>query len=133
MLERRTSARVNPEANAPIRVDIRGADFLDVTHALDISRGGLGCTVNHTFDDCLTDRIVDCLVRLPEPVNRSFRAQGRMRHIDQGRFGVEFRNLHESAQQLVDEYVDHRVNDAAWWSRVAREGALSFQASRFLH
>ncbi len=133
MMDRRSSARVNPEAHAPVRVDMRGADFIDVMYALDISRGGIGTQVAHSFDDCETDRIVDCLVQLPEPVNQSFRAQGRMRHIDGGRFGVEFKNLNENAQSLIDDYVDHRLQSASWWASIARRGNLSFQYSQYKH
>ena len=132
-MDRRSSTRVSPEVHAPIRVDLRGADFIDVMYALDISRGGIGTQVAHSFDDCKTDRIVDCLVKLPEPVNQSFRAQGRMRHISAGRFGVEFKNLNEKSQSLIDDYVDSRLQNASWWASIARRGSLSFQRSQYTH
>jgi len=133
MMERRLFARVCPAPDSPIRVDLSGADFLDVFDAMDISRGGLGSSVGHSFDDCRTERIVDCLVQLPLPIRRSFRAQGKMRHIEGGRFGIEFINLNEKNQQLIDSYVDQQLQTQHWWDWLVKRRGFSSASNQYLH
>ena len=66
------------DPSAPIRVDIMGNGFLDVLHARDISRGGLGIRVPHGFEGCDINNKVELIITLGRA--RPFKAKGVIRH-----------------------------------------------------
>jgi len=130
--DRRSAIRVEPEAYAPIRVDINGADFIDIFYATDISKGGIGLKVPHRFRGCKTERMVECLVQLPLPVHYSFHAQGKVVHISGDRFGVSFYNLQEKTEARLEDYINYRLKGTSWWSWAAHQVGLDSISTRFL-
>lgn len=130
--DRRSAIRVNPEPHAPIRVDINGADFIDILYACDISMGGIGIQVPHRFKGCKTDLVVECRIILPAPINYSFHTQGRVMHISGDRFGISFYNLHEKTEDRLEQYISQRIKVESWWGWAAHRIGLDSLSSRFL-
>jgi PilZ domain len=98
---------VHADPTAPVRVDIMGNGFLDVLHACDISRGGLGIRVPHGFEGCDIDSDVELIVTLGRA--RPFKAKGVIRHYSKTArdhtFGLEFIALAPEQGDAVDAYI----------------------------
>lgn len=102
---RREYVRVVPDSGAPVRVDINGNDFIEVTNAVDISEGGIRISVKHHFAGCHVDLPASVIIYLPAPVARHFSARGRIRHVLGDSFGVQFIGLNPAHRAMVREYV----------------------------
>jgi PilZ domain-containing protein len=98
---------VPTDPSAPIRVDIMGNGFLDVLHARDISRGGLGIRVPHGFEGCDIDSKVELIITLGRA--RPFKAKGVIRHysktVKDHVFGLEFIALAPEQLEAVEAYI----------------------------
>jgi hypothetical protein len=108
MRDQRRHNRLDTTADAPVRIDINGEDFIEVLSAVDISEGGMGLNVRHRFEGCNLDGLVSMIVQLPAPVNSYFSAQGRIMHISNDAFGVAFVGLPAPARQKIRQYMDSR-------------------------
>lgn len=102
---RRKFIRVQPEAEAPVRVDINGEGYIEVLHAIDISENGIRINVNHRFGGCDIDQPAAFVIYLPAPINKFFRAEGRIKHVRNDSFGVHFTHLSEKSRALVRGYI----------------------------
>lgn len=107
------------DPTAPIRVDIMGNGFLDVLHARDVSRGGLGIRVPHGFEGCDIDSKVELIITLGRA--RPFKAKGVIRHYSKTAkdhvFGVEFIALAPEQLEAVEAYIQaclRRRSRAGW-------------------
>lgn len=115
---RREYERVIPERDAPVRVNINGDGFIEVTNAVDISEGGIRIVVKHRFAGCSVDQPAHFIVHLPKPVNKHFSFNGRIKHVLDDSYGVQFGALNERDRALVRHYIDARLN------RSSRPGIL---------
>lgn len=105
---RRNFERVVPERHAPVRVDINGEAFIEVTNAVDISEGGIRISVRHRFAGCDVDQPASVIVYLPAPINRHFSVMGRIKHVLGDSFGVQFATLSAADRALLRRYVKLR-------------------------
>jgi c-di-GMP-binding flagellar brake protein YcgR len=112
---RRNFIRVAPEPNAPVRVDINGADFIETIKAVDISENGIGITVPHGFHGCHVDQPASFVIHLPQPINKFFRVDGMIRHVRNQSFGVRFTNLSDKSRTLIRSYIALGVKKRGWW------------------
>lgn len=103
---RRQFERVTPQPTAPVRVDINGADFIEVINAVDISEGGIRLSVSHRFAGCDVNQPASFIVHLPQPINKFFRFEGHIMHVRDDSFGVRFNNLSAQSRELVKRYVE---------------------------
>jgi len=106
--EQRHHDRVEIDADAPVRIDINGEDFIDVLSAVDISEGGLRLKVKHRFEGCNLDDPVSMVIQLPLPVSRHFSVMGRIMHISDDSFGVSFVGLSDDSRKLIRSYIRSR-------------------------
>lgn len=106
---RREFIRVVPDRRAPVRVNINGEGFIEVTNAIDISEGGIRISVRHRFAGCHVDLPASVIIYLPAPIARHFSARGRIRHVLGDSFGVQFISLNPADRALVRDYVEHAV------------------------
>ena len=130
--ERRTSLRVKPEKETEIRVDLNGENFIDIFYATDISIGGIALRVPHLFEGCKINLPVDCLVRLPIPIDNSFHAQGKIIHISGERFGVAFQNLNENYENMIKDYVNYRLKEISWIAWISHKLGITSLSSRLI-
>jgi hypothetical protein len=114
-LNRRGFIRITPEHNAPIRVDINGADFIETIRAVDISENGIGITVPHGFHGCHVDLPASFVIHLPQPINKAFRVDGMIRHVRQNSFGVNFTNMNDKSKALVRQYIGLALKKRGMW------------------
>ncbi|RJG02855.1 PilZ domain-containing protein [Noviherbaspirillum sedimenti] len=110
---RREFIRVIPDRLAPVRVDINGEGFIEVTNAVDISEGGIRISVRHRFTGCHVDLPAAVIIYLPPPIARHFSARGRIRHVLGDSFGVQFISLNPIDRALVRDYVERAVKKEA--------------------
>ena len=115
--EQRNEHRVHPQLECPIRVDINGPDFIDVLIATDISPGGLGLQVDHEFAGCNLDELVSIIIQLPYPVNESVSVMGRIIHLSDNNFGVQFVGVESTASDKIRRYVSFRSGDLPFWRK----------------
>jgi len=108
--EQRRHSRVEMVADAPVRIDIIGEDFIDVLSAVDISEGGLGLNVPHRFEGCNLDDLVSMIVQLPAPVDGYFSVMGRIMHVSNDAFGAAFVGLPDMARQQIRAYISSRID-----------------------
>lgn len=84
-----------------------GNGFLDVLHARDISRGGLGIRVPHGFEGCDINGKVELIITLGRA--RPFKAKGVIRHYSKTArdhvFGLEFIALAPEQAEAVEAYI----------------------------
>lgn len=113
--ERRHYLRVIPDQQHPIRVDINGANFIDVLHAIDISQGGLGMQVSHGFNGCDLEDRVSFVIDIPLPRHALVHCSGRIKHVSGNRFGVRFDPLPESVSAHIRAYIAVHVKQESWW------------------
>lgn len=111
----RMYTRVQPEPNAPLHVDINGEGFIDVLNAIDISEGGMRIQVPHRFEGCHIEKPVTFIIQLPRPVNKFIQVEGRIKHVLNDSFGVQFSNLNQRSRGLVREYVAYRLKGHSFW------------------
>lgn len=110
---RRAFVRVIPDRAAPVRVHINGEGFIEVTNAVDISEGGIRICVRHRFAGCHVDLPASIIIYLPAPINKHFSARGRIKHVLDDSFGVEFVALNDTDRSLVRRYVDLHTEKAS--------------------
>lgn len=115
---RRQFIRVEPEPNAPVRVDINGTDFIETIKAIDISEGGIGIEVPHNFRGCHVDQPASFVIHLPKPINKFFRVDGMIRHVRHHSFGVHFTNMNDRSRALVRSYIALGVKKRGWWDYI---------------
>jgi hypothetical protein len=105
--DKRKFPRVVPHETKPVQVHLMGTNFLEVLTAADISEGGIGIRVSHSFEGYDMDRQVEVVVSLPGA--KAFMARGRLRsksvrentHV----FGVQFTYVADEGKELLSEYV----------------------------
>jgi c-di-GMP-binding flagellar brake protein YcgR len=115
---RRQFVRVKPERNAPIRVDINGVDFIETIQAVDISENGIGIVVPHGFQGCHVDQPASFVIHLPPPINKFFRVDGQIRHMQHHAFGVRFTNLNDKSRALIRQYIALGMKKRGWWDYI---------------
>jgi hypothetical protein len=110
---RREFERVIPDHHAPVRVNINGEGFIEVTNAVDISEGGVRISVKHRFAGCAVDLPATFIVHLPHPINKHFSFKGLIKHVLDDSYGVQFTSLNGADLALVRRYVASRSNRPA--------------------
>jgi len=105
-----SAARVCPDPDEPIEIQLMSEGFLDIFGARDISATGIGIFVPYRFEGCQLKSPVDLLISLPaaEP----FLAKGRIIHrtkIAREFFGVEFVDLPAWHTAKIMRYVERRL------------------------
>jgi hypothetical protein len=116
--EMRQYLRLKPEPGFPISVDINGDGFIDVVHALDIGEGGLRIKVSHQFNGCHIDNVASFIVHLPQPVNKDIRLKGRIRHVHNDSFGVQFVALGDGPRAYLRRYIAVCLRHRSFWEYV---------------
>jgi hypothetical protein len=106
---RRAHVRVAPDPKAPVRVNINGDGFIEVTSAVDISEGGIRISVRHRFAGCHVDQPASFIIHLPEPINKDVSFRGRIKHVLNDSFGVQFTTVNEAGRALIRRYVELRL------------------------
>lgn len=119
----RGALRVRPEARAGVTVHINGSDFIEIQKVLDLSEGGIRLRVPHRFEGCHIDGVVGLVIALPLADMQSFRLEGRIRHLSEDTFGIQFVNCSEKARQLLRRYIGERLR--------AEEGLFAYLKFRF--
>jgi len=109
--DKRRFVRVNPLKKAPISIDINGVNFLKIIHASDISEGGIGIRVPEKFKGCEINKNVSLVISLPKPYNKSFLVTGRIIHVVNEKFGVEFLDLSKENRDILKKYINKRLKD----------------------
>jgi hypothetical protein len=112
---RRRFIRVRPEKNAPVSVDINGADFIETIHAIDISENGIGISVPHGFHGCHVDEPASFIIHLPQPINKFLRVEGMIRHVRNNSFGVRFTNMNDKSRAAVRKYIALALRKHGLW------------------
>lgn len=112
--ENRQSERIIPDKKTPVIIDINGTNFIDILKAVNISLGGLKVSVAHGFKGCEIDKQVQLAIKLPDPINKSFSATGKIKHISGDAFGVNFISMHKHAKQMLRKYIlFHQKNNSS--------------------
>jgi len=109
--DKRRYPRVVPHQTRPVEVHLSGNNFIEVLQAADISEGGIGIRVSHSFEGYDLDHEVEIVVVLPGI--SSFLARGRIRsksvrggiHV----FGVEFHHVDVDGRRQLAEYVERML------------------------
>jgi hypothetical protein len=115
--ENRRYERVTPKPSAPIIIDINGTNFIDVLKAGNISLGGVNISVVHGFKGCEIEKQVNLAIKLPNPVNKSFSATGKIKHISGDAFGVNFLSIHKHGEKMLRQYLlYHQKQNSTWKS-----------------
>ena len=107
--------RVAPNQESPVRVDINGGGIIEVMKALDISEGGICIRVTHRFKGSDMDEPVSFIIYLPDPINQFFRVEGRIKHVRNDLFGVQFTNLSDKSRTLIRRYVARWLQKRRLW------------------
>jgi len=115
---RRKYYRLTPEPWAPIRVDINGEGFIEVVKAVDIGEGGIRVTIPHRFQGCHVDEPVSLIICLPDPVNKHFSVQGKIKHVANDSFGVRFLDLDDKARAQIRRYIGMGVRSRSIWDYI---------------
>lgn len=110
---RREFERVTPDPHAPVRVHINGDDFIEVTNALDISEGGIRIKVGHRFAGCHVDLPASFIIHLPAPINQHVSVKGRIKHVLNDSFGLQFAALNQTGRELIRRYIHLRAGKSA--------------------
>jgi len=116
--DNRQYERVVPVRSEPIIIDINGANFIDILKAGNISLGGIMISVAHEFKGCEIDKHVNLAIKLPTPINKSFSATGKIKHISGDAFGVNFISIHEHGQQMLRKYILFHQKKTSTWKTV---------------
>lgn len=107
----RRDIRVLPENASPIRIDLMGRDFIEVTHATDISLAGVGIHVLHGFKGYDLHDKVELLILLPIPVSHSIRTAARVVHLQGDFFGIEYDNIQRADYKKLHQYIAYRLEN----------------------
>lgn len=103
--ENRQFDRIVPDLKEPIIIDINGTNFIDILRAGNISLGGINISVVHGFKGCDIDKQVNLAIKLPKPINKSFSATGKIKHISGDSFGVNFHSMNKHGQKMLRQYI----------------------------
>jgi hypothetical protein len=114
--ERRKYLRVIPDHRYPVRVDINGANFIDILYAVDISEGGLGVRVNHRFTGCDLGESISFIIDIPLPRHVLLHGAGKIRHISGDHFGIVFNPLPPQLRAHIRNYIALQVREKSRWS-----------------
>ncbi|MBF0451727.1 MAG: PilZ domain-containing protein [Candidatus Magnetomorum sp.] len=109
--DKRRHIRVQPEKKSPVEVDINGQNFLTIIYANDISEGGIGIIVPEKFKGCKINNNVSLVITLPKPLKKSFIVTGRIIHVINEKFGVEFLDLAKENRKLLKQYIKKRLKE----------------------
>jgi hypothetical protein len=115
--ELRKHQRITPARQRPVVVDLNGSNFIDVVVAQDISVGGLRLLIQHRFEGCEIDKIVDLTIKLPRPIARTIKASGKIRHLTGNTFGVSFLDMTRQDQQILESYTALHTGPRSLWDR----------------
>ncbi|MCW8962547.1 MAG: PilZ domain-containing protein [Gammaproteobacteria bacterium] len=107
--EKRRTKRVIPSPDQPVHVELKGSDFIEGTTAVNVSQEGIGISVPHGFKGYNLDEVFDIIIKLPEPVSRSFSTTAKVIHHQGNNFGVQFENLETEDKEDLWAYIDHRL------------------------
>lgn len=107
----RAFVRVKPDARAGVTVHINGADFIEIQKVIDLSEGGIRLRVPHRFEGCHIDGLVGLVIALPIADVKPFRVEGRIRHLQEDTFGIQFVNCGDKARQLLRRYIGGRLRE----------------------
>jgi len=111
--ENRQYERIIPDKKTPIIIDINGSNFIDILKAGNISLGGINISVAHEFKGCEIDKQVNLAIKLPAPINKSFSATGKIKHISGKAFGVRFISMHQRGKKMLRKYIlFHQINSS---------------------
>ncbi len=113
--DKREYFRVSPERGAPVRVDINGNGFIEVVKAVDISEGGIRIVVPHRFEGCQTGLPVSLIVCLPNPINKQISVKGKIKHVINDSFGVQFIDLDDKSRAEVRRYIGMEIKNRSLW------------------
>ncbi|MFV2059242.1 MAG: PilZ domain-containing protein [Gammaproteobacteria bacterium] len=116
--ENRRFERVTPESGEPIIVDINGTNFIDILKAGNISLGGVNISVVHGFKGCEIEKQVNLAIKLPDPVNKSFSATGKIKHISGDAFGVNFLSMHKHGEKMLRQYLLYHQKEKSTWKSI---------------
>ena len=114
---RRWHYRVKAEKKYPIRIDINGENFVEILNAQDISLGGIGIIVPHQFKDCEIDDDVSIMLSLPIPVKVTLSLSGKIKHLSQKAFGVQFTKMDKKTRKLILDYINLRMSEYSFFHR----------------
>jgi len=122
MKDKRRFVRITPLPSEPVEIHLTGQGlfdglFIDVLHAKDISEGGVGVEVLHSFKGCDLNQEVELIIDLPG-IGDPFKAKGRVRHMMRssasgGFFGVEFAEIAPVDLSKIKKYIHDRVSEGA--------------------
>lgn len=101
--------RVRPEVQAGVTVHINGSDFIEIQRVIDLSEGGIQLRVPHRFEGCHIDGVVGLVIALPVSDIKPFRLEGRIRHIRDDTFGIQFVGCSEKSRLLLRRYIAQRL------------------------
>ena len=116
--KKRKYLRVKPEKDYPIRVEVNGENFLEILFANDISEKGMGATVSHEFKGCHIDMPVSLVVSLPFPIRKNILLKGKIKHIADSRFGINFFTPDKKDYKKIKNYVKYRIKQESWFKRI---------------
>jgi len=109
--EKRRHIRVQPEKKRPVEININGQNFLTIIYANDISEGGIGIIVPEKFKGCKINNNVSLVITLPAPFKKSFLVTGRIIHVINEKFGVEFLDLTKENRKILKKYINSRLKE----------------------
>jgi len=109
--DKRRHVRVQPEKKRPVEININGQNFLTIIYANDISEGGIGIIVPEKFKGCKINNNVSLVITLPKPFKKSFLVTGRIIHVINEKFGVEFLDLTKENRRILKKYINSRLQD----------------------
>jgi len=107
--EKRRAVRVTPASERPVRIDLMGEGFIEVTSAVNVSKEGVGISVPHGFEGYNLDALTVILVNLPEPVNHSFSTTVKVIHQQGNNFGAQFEKLEKEDAEKLFSYIEHQL------------------------
>ncbi len=82
---------------------------------MDISENGIHLKIAHRFSGCNMDEPASFVIHLPEPINKYFRAEGRIKHVHNDSFGVRFTSINEQSRALVRRYIAQWLKKRGLW------------------
>ncbi|ETR70460.1 MAG: hypothetical protein OMM_08794 [Candidatus Magnetoglobus multicellularis str. Araruama] len=109
--EKRRHIRVQPDKKRPVEININGQNFLRILYANDISEGGIGIIVPEKFKGCKINNNVSLVITLPHPYKKIFLVTGRIIHVMNEKFGVEFLDLTKENRKILKKYINRRRTD----------------------
>jgi hypothetical protein len=114
----RDEHRITPNQRDPIIIDISGTNFIEILRAENISLGGIKILVAHEFRGCEINKQVKLAIKLPLPVNKSFSATGKIKHLTNSTFGIHFISFHKQGLQLLRKYISYHEREKSTWNTI---------------